>query len=119
VTRGSGAHWAAMPAARGPIPKPSDSATAARRAPASSTDPGSNGAADSSFIHAVPAAKMAPLATPATKRPPNSSGSERLPAMRRTVATMETTTAGRTRRARPQMSAAGPPSSRAMINPTA
>lgn len=103
-----------MPVTNGPTPNPNDNANAARRAPVSSAAP-----LDNSFTQAVPAAKTAPLANPATKRPAKSNATEWSPIISSTVATSDIATAGRTMRLRPHRSAAGPPSSRATISASA
>ncbi len=114
----AGAHWASVPATRGPSAKPAVIATAARRAIVLwSASP--NGGSDVSRSHAVPTPNAAPLPTPASSRPRNSNASAWAPTSRLTLASSDTAAAKIPTGLRPWASDHRPASRSPGINPAA
>ncbi|OLT27268.1 hypothetical protein BJF79_01215 [Actinomadura sp. CNU-125] len=110
MTSGNGAHCATSAAASGPAPNPAETASAVARTP---------GPGASSLTHAVPAARTAPVTTPASSRPAYSSSGTAEPAIRTSVTGADAHADGSATRRRPNRSDAGPPSARPGTSPSA
>ena len=118
TTVGAGNHCANTPATSGPSANPIVMATAARRATVLwSASP--KGGSDVSRNHTVPAPKAAPLPSPASNRPENSSATACEPAIKLTLASSESTAATIPTGRRPWASDHQPASSSPGIRPAA
>ena len=99
-TMGAGANSAITPDTTGPMPKPADRASVARRAPASG--------GDSSCTQTLPGLMIEPIASPKSSRPASSRPKPWLPRQSSALAPIASTLAGNTSARRPRLSDARP-----------